>query len=200
MIPGLPQSSVVRQMLPKKAIYEKFCFTNSEKAKFDQSVHRMTIVAEVSPKTVNIAPGKEVKSFYIIEVELQSKKYDRKSIESIFRLIDQNIVLILLFKKQCRLAVFKEALLEGDWIDADSLSFDLTGLDLDTVWENIIKRIGNIEVVGEITLGEQINRDLEQRKLQQQIDALDKKMRVEKQPRVKRELYGELQALKEKKE
>jgi len=37
-------------------------------------------------------------------------------------------------------------------------------------------------------------------KLQHQIDALDKKMGAERQLRVKRELYGELQALKEKKE
>ena len=198
MIPGLPPSASIHQMLPKKALYEKFCLTNQEKVKFDRSVHKMTIAAEVSSKTVNIAPGKDVKRFYVIEVELQSKKYDRKSIESIFRLIEQNIVLVLILKKQYRLAVFKGVLLESDWADLDTLTINLVGLDLDVVWENIVKRIGNIDVTEENTLEEQISKDLEQRKLQQQIDSLDKKMRSEKQFRTKREMYGELQSLKKK--
>ncbi|MDD3233219.1 MAG: hypothetical protein PHT00_03505 [Candidatus Methanomethylophilus sp.] len=53
-------------------------------------------------------------------------------------------------------------------------------------------------MTGENTLEEQISKDLEQRKLQQQIDSLDRKMRVEKQPRAKREMYEELQALKDR--
>lgn len=193
---GLPQSSTVRQMLPKKTLYEKFGFTNQERMKFDRSVHKMTIVAEISPKTVNIAPGKEVGSFYIIEVELQSERYDRKSIESIFKLINQNLVLILLLKEQYRFAVFKEVLLESDWRDIDSLSFELVGLDLDTVWENAIKSIGNIELIGESSLEEQIIRDMKQKDLRSKAEALDKKARIEKQPRTKRKMYEELQELK----
>lgn len=195
---GLPDSTVIRQQLPKKAVYEKFGLTNQEKTKFDQSIHKMTIIAEVSPKTVNLAPGSDVKSFFIIEVTLQYKRYDRKSIELLFRLIEQNIVLVLVFEKQYRFAVFKGVLLETDWADIDSMSLDLKGLDLDIIWENIVKTIGGIEVSGENTLEEQINIEVEYNKLQQQIDALDKKMRSEKQPRVKREIYGEMQNLKRK--
>lgn len=198
MISGLPESSVVHQSLPKKAVYEKFGLTGTEKSKFDQSIHKMKIVAEVSSKTVNIAPGVDVKSFFVIEVILQSRRYHRKSVEILFKLIEQNIVLILRHKDQCRLVIFKEMMIEGDWFDAGLLSFDLNGIDLDIVWESLIKAIGKIEVSGENTLDEQICIDVEQNKICQQIDIIDRKMRVEKQSRVKRELYSVIQNLKKK--
>lgn len=198
MISGLPESAVVNQQLPKKAVYEKFGLTGQEKSRFDQSIHKMAIVAEVSPKTVNIAHGADVKSFFVIEVMLQSRRYDRKSIEMLFKLIEQNIVLILRHKDQCRLVVFKGMLIEGDWFDADLLSFDLRGIDLDVTWENLIKAVGKIEVSGETTLEDQIRIDAEQNKICLQIDILERKMRSEKQPRVKRELYSTIQNLKEK--
>lgn len=37
---GLPESAVVYQQLPKKAVYEKFDLTGQEKSRFDQSIHK----------------------------------------------------------------------------------------------------------------------------------------------------------------
>ena len=45
---------------------------------------------------------------------------------------------------------------------------------------------------------DQIRIDAEQNKIRLHIDTLERKMRSEKQPRVKRELYSTIQNLKEK--
>ena len=68
----------------------------------------------------------------------------------------------------------------------------LTGLNLDTVWENIIKTIGEIQVQGGKTLTEQIQDDEYQTKTLKLIAELEKKMAKETQPRKKRELFEQI--------
>jgi len=73
----------------------------------------------------------------------------------------------------------------------------LQGLDLDKVWTNLVTYIGDFALQGENTLKEQIIHDEKQAKLQKQIEALEKKCRVERQPRRKQELFEELKRLKQ---
>lgn len=191
MISGIPQSDSKIKMIPKRMLYEKFSFTNSEKTAFDRTVHRIDIIAEISQNTVNIAPGREVRSIFILEVQLQSKKYDIKCIRSIFNLIPQNMVLVLTFDRQSRFVVKKDLILEGDWMDSNSLHLPIKGMDLDAVWDNIIMNIGGIEMDEDTTLVEQIHKDAESKKIQKRIDALEKKINMESQPRTKYELHQE---------
>ena len=72
----------------------------------------------------------------------------------------------------------------------------MRGNDLDEVWENIIQTIGSFKVEEGNTLNEQINQNEERRKLEEKIDALQKKVYAEKQPRRKMELYEQLAELK----
>ena len=74
----------------------------------------------------------------------------------------------------------------------------LTGLNLDSVWENIVAAIGSITIVGSNTIAEQITEDDAHAKLMKQIEQLEHKARTEKQPRKKLELFEKLKELKSK--
>ena len=193
---GLPPSTEVSRQLPKKAIIERFGLSGKERTKFDSTIHRITISNEVSPRTVNIPEGKDVKSIFILKVELQDEDYDEKVISLLLRLIEQNMVLVLESGAGYRPLAFREVLIQGDW--TQDLDLHLNGLDMDDVWEDLIKQVGNIVVEEGNDLDSQIAIDEECRKLDSQIEKLRKKMSSEKQPRRKRELYSQLKELESK--
>ena len=72
----------------------------------------------------------------------------------------------------------------------------LQGLNLDNVWDNIVKQIGHIVVQEGNTLTEQIKANEEQTKLLAQIKMLERTMANEKQPRRKREYFEQIKKLK----
>ena len=106
------------------------------------------------------------------------------------------MVLVLESGARYRPIVFREVLIQGDW--TQDLDLHLNGLDMDDVWEDLIKQVGNIVVVEGNDLDSQIAIDEECRKLDSQIEKLRKKMSSEKQPRRKRELYSQLKELESK--
>lgn len=191
---GLPQSTDVSRQLPKKAIIEKFGLTGKERTRFDSTIHRIIISNEISPRTVNIHEGKDVKSIFILKVELQDEDYDQKVVSLLFRLIEQNMILVLEYGIKCRPIVFREVLIQGEW--TQDLELHLNGLDMDDVWEDLIKQVGNIIVEEGNDLNSQIALDEECRKRDLEIKRLEKKMASEKQPRRKRELYDQIKQLK----
>ncbi len=194
---GLPHTTEVRKPLPKKAIYAKFELKPAQRDGFDADVSRIDIVAVVSPTTVPaVAAGKSIKEFYVLAVQLKRKEYDEKNIAMLSKLIPQNILFALQYEDQTQLAVYHTKLIRSDWKKADDTMICLTGLNLDTVWENIIKTIGEIQVQDGKTLTEQIQDDERLAKLKKQIEELERKCRAEKQPRKRLELYSRLKELK----
>ena len=194
---GLPQTTVIRKQLPKKAIYAKFELKPAQRDGFDADVSRIDIVAVVSPTTVPaVAAGEDIKEFYVLEVQLKKKDYDEKNIAMLSKLIPQNILFALQYEDQTQLAIHHTKLIKSEWKPTDDTTISLTGLNLDTVWENIIKDIGEIQVQDGKTLAEQIADDERLAKLKKQIDELEQKCRTEKQPRKRLELYEKLTKLK----
>ena len=73
---------------------------------------------------------------------------------------------------------------------------DLSGLNLDAVWENIIKQVGQIDVEEGRSLTEQIQVDEKKAKIAAQIKTLERRLATEKQPRKKREYFEMIKNLK----
>ena len=194
---GLPHTTEIRKQLPKKAIYAKFELKPAQREGFDADVSRIDIVAVVSPTTVPaIAAGEDIKEFYVLAVQLKKKDYEEKNIAMLSKLIPQDILFALQYEDQTQLAIHHTKLIKSEWKPTDDTTISLTGLNLDTVWENIIKAIGEIQVQEGKTLVEQIQADERLAKLKKQIEELERKCRAEKQPRMRLELYEKLTILK----
>lgn len=194
---GLPISTERKRQLPKKAIYAKFDLTTAQREGFDADVARIDIVAVVSPVTIPaLSEGVEVKEFYVLDVHMKRRKYDAKNILLLTRLIAQNMVFALRYEDQVQFAIFHTRLFTTTWHPVEQATLPLSGLNLDAVWENIVKVIGHIEVADGQTLTEQIADNDQRAKLLAQIATLERKMANEKQPRRKREYFEQIKKLK----
>ena len=193
---GLPESTEVRQFISKAAIYRKFELNNSQQNSFDEDIKKITIVNEISSQTVKLS-GSDENSFFVLEVQLKHKNYDKKNIERLSKLIDQNILLLLTYEDEARLAVFKTILHETEWKSLENIKLTLTGLSFDALWENVIRTVGGIETQEESTLEEQITSNIEKSKIKKQIDVLKKKMKNEKQFNRQIEIKAEIRKLEE---
>lgn len=196
---GLPKSTEISKQLPKKAIFQKFELKPVQRDAFDADISRIDIVNMVSPNTVpGLKAGERVGEFYVLMVTLKREKFDEKNILLLTKLIKQNMVFALVFGKDVRMAVVHEKLFLKDWEPLEDAALPLIGVDLDKVWENIVTTLGNFEVKEGLTVEEQIASNDEKEKLLKQIEALEKKLRVEKQPRKKFELHKQILELKER--
>lgn len=194
---GLPQTTEVRKQLPKKAIYQKFDLKPSQRESFDADISRLDIVAVVSQKTVPaLSEGNDVKEIYVIAVQLKRKEYDTKNITLLTKLIPQKMVFVLRIEEQVQFAIYHTKLISSVWQAAEETTIPLSGLNLDSVWENIVTHIGQIDIAEGNTLSEQIKKNDDREKLLAQIKMLERRMASEKQPRKKRELFELIKKLK----
>lgn len=196
---GLPPSTEMNRPLPKKLIYDKFGLNATAQERFDADISRLAIVHEVSPGTLPIQPGKETASFFIVRVILKTADFSEKNIELIARLINQNLLFGLEFEGRGRLAVWRNRLLKTSWEALDRLTLQLSGLDLDAIWQQVILQVGDITLAPGRGLDEQIKLNVEREALEKKIVKLEKLARAERQPKRKFELAQEMQNLRKEK-
>jgi len=193
---NLPKTTELSKTLPKKSIYEKFNMNTAAKEKFDADVKKLVILNEISPTTMNLTKGANVESFFVLLVNLKTETFDEKNIVLISKLINQKMLFILEYDGKTRLAVYHNKLLQTNWKPNDEHKIKLKGLNIDTVWENIIIQVSGVKIEADRTLDEQLEHDEIRQKLQKQIDELERKAKIEKQPKRKFEIVQELQNFK----
>ena len=194
---GLPQSTQIRKVITKKKVYEHFgAEMNPERRKrFDADIARITLTNEISPISVNLEAGDEIKSFFVVLIGLRQREFDPQSIAFIARMFGQKLLMVLETYEQQRLALWQTKLIMGEWATPESLRMDLIGLNLDKVWENIVARIAGIEMAQGNTLDEQLAISDRRDKVQKEIAKLEKLARAEKQPKQKFDLVQQMKAL-----
>ena len=195
---GLPKSTEMSKQLPKKAIYAKFQMNTAAKEKIDADISKITIVNEITPDKVNILAGEEVKSFFVLLVSLKKKDYDEKNIATLSKLIPQNILFILECGGESKLAIYHTKVMQTEWKQSDEQQIELKGLNLDTVWENVVIAVGGVSLEEGNTLDEQIEINERMQKLETEIAKLETQARAEKQPKKKFELVQQIKQLKNK--
>lgn len=193
---GLPKSTEMSKQLPKKAIYAKFQMNTSAREKIDADISRITIVNEITPNKVNIPAGDEVKTFFVLLVTLKRKEFDEKTIATLSKLIPQNILFVLECDNESKLAIYHTKLMQTVWMPTTEQKIELKGLNLDKVWENLVRSLECGVWNEELSLDENIALHIKQSKLENEIAKLEKQARAEKQPKKKFELVQKIKTLK----
>lgn len=194
---GFPQKTELRKPLHKKVIFDRLKLNKAQQDRVDADISRLWFVDEISPFSVGIAAGDEIKAFFVILVSLKSKEYDDKTITMLFRMIDNKMILVLEYEGESRVAIFHGKLIQTDWNPTESYFYSLQGLNLDSVWNNLVVQIGDIKMEADRSLDEQIAVDDQRAKIQEEIERLERLARAEKQPKKKFELVQRIKMLKE---
>ena len=194
---GLPKATELAKALPKKAIFDRFKPSPTYRKLFDDQINRLSIVAEISPQTLAIKASADVSAVYVVLVTLKTAECDKKNISLLSKLINQRMLFVLQFGDTARLAVYRAAkVLVSESKPLNEWKLNLSGLDLEAVWENAIAQIGGIDLTGGADLDATIAENDRQEKLKKQIATLEKKAMSERQPRKKWELAEEIRRLK----
>lgn len=196
---GLPVSTEVKKALPKEQLYRQFDWKPSQRESFDGDVSRINFVNWISPRTLpGLTAGEEVKEIFVVVVDLKCPDFDERNIELLAKSIPQRIIYALKYGNEVRLALFHAKLFISERRPADT-DFALLsrGNSMDKIWENIVTSIGQFKIEEQHTLTEQIADNEEHAKLERKIRLLESKLSSTRQPRKKRELYLDLQKLKQ---
>ena len=190
----LPKSTEIKVMVSKQKIKKMLTQKDSFKT-FDNEVSKCFIINEISETTTHISAGKEVKTIYVMQFLLKSESFTNKLIEYFSKNTNQNIILVWEYSAYFQVSVYKEKVLTTDKLSSDII-LELKGLDLSKVWDNLIIDIFNINVEQVKTLKEQVQKNSAYEAFALKVEKLNNKMRKEKQPLKKRELFEEYNRLK----
>lgn len=197
---GLPSSTEIRKPVHKKLLYAKFPteLSGERRKQFDDDIGRIIVTNEISPVSVNIKEGEQVKSIFVLQVELKKKVYNERNIVLISKLFGQHLLIVLKYLDEIQLATYQTRLLHSEWLTVENAGVKLTGLDLDAVWESLVTQVSGIVVSDDNSLDEQIVIEQEKTKLMKQIEDLEKKARKETQSKKKFEMFQRLKAYQKK--
>lgn len=133
---GLPSSTEIKKLVHKKLLYAKFPkeLCGERRKQFDDDIGRIVVTNEISPVSVNIKEGEQVKSIFVLQVELKTKAYNERNIVLISKLFGQHLLIVLKYVDEVQLATYQTRLLHSEWMAVDDASVKLSGLDLEAVY------------------------------------------------------------------
>ena len=79
---------------------------------------------EVSTVSLNLADGKDIRAFFVVQVSLRRKEFDKQNIVFIARTFGQNLVLVLTCEQVERLALWQTRLIMDEWQPAGDVRPD----------------------------------------------------------------------------
>ena len=200
-----PQKTLFNKPIPKAKFYEKLPVTQAVKNCFVNEISAIVWRNKLSPETLNVQPGSRVREIEVIEITLKSESLN----DSVLKLIDKGIPYQLLFMlkrgeeyqlcigyKETETASVKEYF-KTPWQTFSELPLQINGLTLDEVCDNFIRQINTrLAVADAMPLKDALADDAMRQKIEKQIALLEKKMKAEKQPKRKFELFEKIKVLK----
>lgn len=197
---NLPKSTEIRKPVHKKLIYEKFAteLSGNKKEQFDSDISRIIIINEISEASVNIKPKEEIASIFVVQIEMKSSDYNDRNIILVSKLFGQKLLIVLHYEDEYQLAIYETKLLKSEWQNEKDINLELSGLDMKSVWENLVSQVSGIYATEGRSLQEQISIETDKDKLLKQIDKLERMARKEPQSKKKFELHQEIESLKKR--
>ena len=208
---GFPDSTEFNKRIPKQKFYENIEVSSSLRRVFVEQIKIVYWRNKLAVSTLNIASGESVTEIEVFEVRLTEPILE----ETVLRQIDKEIPYHILFILTCDGKAqawigYKEAAASGnsafkvnryyhtEWIPENELRFSIDGLNMDAVYENLVRQIAGeiLQTNSNESLKESVERDEERRRFEKQIAALENKIRKEKQLNRRMEMSAELKRLK----
>ena len=208
---GFPISTEFNKRIPKQKFYDNLDVSTTLRRVFVDQIRLVYWRNKLAASTHNIAAGEVVSEVEVFEVRLNEPKLDEAVLKQIDKEIPYHILFILTCDGKAQAWIgYKEAAASGssafkvnryyhtDWMPEDELQLRIDGLNMDTVYESLVRQIAGDKLQAESgeSLKESVERDEKKKLLEKQIAALESKMRREKQLNRQMEMNAELKRLR----
>lgn len=209
---GLPKSTEFNKRIPKQKFYENMEISPVIKQIFVEQIKMIYWRNKIAVSTTNLATGHDVTEIEVFEIRLNHSELDERVLRQIDREIPYHILFLLKYEGKYQAWIgYKEITTSGnkrvkvgkyyhsDWRLEEELHLWLEGLNIDTIYENLVRQIAGDKlkkVTPDESLKESITKDEKKEQLEKQISVLTVKIRKEKQLNKQIELNTEVKRLK----
>lgn len=208
---GFPVSTEFNKRIPKQKFYDNLDVSPTLRRVFVDQIRLVYWRNKLAASTLNIAAGEVVSEVEVFEVRLNETKLDEAVLKQIDKEIPYHILFILTCDGKAQAWIgYKEAAASGsnafkvnryyhtDWMPEDELQLRIDGLNMDTVYESLVRQIAGDKLQADSgeSLKESVERDEKKKQLEKQIATLESKMRKEKQLNRQMEMNAELKKLR----
>lgn len=204
-----PASTKVGKPVPKNAFYKHLEVNAKIKQHFVDDVVGINWLYKFAPSTLNVADGTKVHEIVIFSAGLKSKDCP----DDVFLFIDQNmprhVIFILEYESKYKVLLnYKEwkdekagqfkivKTFSTEWVTSDQISLSIEGQTMDAIYEVMAGQVSGFGT----TKSEDTKRLVELEALitkgKKEVEALQKKIRNERQLNRQMELNGEARSLK----
>ena len=208
---GFPASTEFGKRIPKQKFYENLEVSPVLRRVFVDQIRLVYWRNKLAASTLNIAAGEAATEIEVFEVRLNEPQLDEAVLKQIDKEIPYHILFILTCDGKAQAWIgYKEAAASGsnafkvnryyhtDWMPEDALHLSIDGLNMDAVYESLVRQIAGDELqknFGE-SLKESVECDEKRKQLEKQIAVLENKMRREKQLNRQIEMNAKIRELK----
>jgi len=204
---NLPKRALYNKRIPKNKFYKQIDVDTKLERKFVDEIDSIIWKYKLSKDTVNLEATKEVEEIQIFEINLKRKDISKEILENIDRVIPYPILFILKYQGEVKLVIaYKErnkvdpnkmivrSYYQTEWMKGNHKQIDvLNSLNLEDVYENIIKQLLPIGSTFQDNIEGLIELNEKQEKLKKEISRIEKRIIREKQFNKKVELNIKLQ-------
>lgn len=206
---GLPTTTEYNKRIPKQKFYENLSVTPALKRVFVEQIQNVIWANKIAPATISVSEGKEVTEIEVFRICLNTGTLDESALRQMDKQIPYHILFVLEYNDKYQVWIgYKEAsggdnafkvnkYYHTDWLTEQDLQIKIDGLDMDSIYANLVRQIGGIEN-GNESLGKQIADKEYRERLEKEIAKLEKLARAEKQPKKKFDLVQHIKELKMK--
>lgn len=189
----LPKECYVNKFIPKKVFYEKVGVSSGVKDEFVNLVDRITWLYKLSPDTIGIPKTANIEEIQIFQIDVKEKRIPLSVIKTITKGVQYKILFLIKYNADyCYSTRVDDNVYSSEW--NEELLFEFNAINLEIVFENIVKSIikeeTNTKTFDKIIEDRNYKNDLEKK-----INQLKQKIKSEKQFNRKIELNRELNEL-----
>ena len=193
---GLPKSTEVNRRVAKEKIYAKANISPQLKDMIREQVEAIYWRNKLAESTFNVVAGENIEEFQVFEVRLRQRKLDKKVLSAIKKSIPYKILFVLIFENEAQLWIeAEEVFYHTDWQLIGEYQINFRGLNLDNVYENLVRQVSGDRLSTDKCIEEAVERDKQRSKLEREIGVLEKKIIKEKQFNIQVEMSDKLKHL-----
>ena len=194
----LPQNCLVDRFIPKKTFYERVNISTILKQEFIDNLEKIIWKYKISQVNLNITKTDKIEEIEILELFLKEKCDVKNIIKVITIEIPYPILFKINYKNEYMYAIkYESDIIQTEW--NENIEISINGLDLNAVYENLVKQIAGID-----NNSKDVKKELEKIKeiqlLEKEINKLKSNIEKEKQFNRKVELNKKVRKLEKEME
>lgn len=204
-----PASTLVGKNVPKVAFYRHLEVNAKLKARFVEDIERIEWWAKLAPSTLNVEDGKAVHEITVFLVSLKSDDVPDDVFTAIDRQMPRHVLFVLRHGvRYCLLLNYKEWIdsvkgtfriirsFRTEWTDGGVLRLTIDGSTMDKMYESFAGQVSGFGTSNAADTKRVIDLQQQLERKQQAVEALQKKVRAEKQFNRQMQLNAEARTLK----